>query len=157
MAFIDILNDISASPIGHSISKSNHLVGATAQIFHVAGFVLLLASLVLINLRLVGIAFNSHSIQDIAKDGKRIIWIGLASAILSGILMFLSFPALYYHNPAFQIKFWILIIAIAFQASLYRYVTRAESPSPALAKLTVGLSLALWFGVGFAGRAIGFV
>lgn len=157
MAFIDILNDISASPIGHSISKSDHLVGATAQIFHVAGFVLLLASLVLINLRLLGIAFKNHTIQEVAKDSKRIIWIGLASAILSGILMFLSFPALYYGNPAFQIKFWVLVAAIVFQATLYRKVTRAETPSPTLAKSAVALSLVLWFGVGFAGRAIGFV
>lgn len=157
MALIDILNDIANSPIGHSISKSDHLVGAAAQVFHVLGFVLLLASLVLINLRLLGVIFKNQAIQDVAGDGKRIIWIGFTSAVVSGILMFLSVPVLYYGNPAFRLKLLLLLGALLVQLTLHRRVTTTENPSPLAAKLAVGLSITLWFGVGLAGRAIGFV
>lgn len=157
MALIEIFNEISASAIGHSISKSDHLVGATAQVFHVIGFVLLLASLVLINLRIAGIAFKNQPVQDLAADGKRIIWIGFFLAVGSGILMFLSVPSLYYFNPAFRLKLLLLLVAVVLQLTLYRTVTSSETANPLLARLVVGASIILWFGVGLAGRAIGFI
>ena len=50
----------------------------------------------------------------------------------------------------------LLLTAVTIQLVLFRRVTGSESPGPVLAKFTAGLSLALWFAVGAAGRAIGF-
>lgn len=154
---VEILTALQNSALGHAIGKSNHLVGATAQIFHVLGFVLLLASLVLLNLRLAGIALKSQSIPQLSREPIRLIWLGLASAVISGILMFVSAPLLYWANPAFILKLWLLAGAVLLQVTLYRRVVSQEAPNPLLAKAAIAFSLLLWFGVGVAGRAIGFI
>lgn len=152
-----ILEYLQGTPLAHSISKSNHLVGATSQLFHVFGFVILLASLVLINLRLLGLALPGQSVTQVSGQPNKLIWLGLALAVISGALMFIATPLLYFGNPAFRLKILLLGVAIVLQATLYRHVTSRDDPSPALAKLSVAASVLLWFGVGLAGRAIGFV
>ena len=51
----------------------------------------------------------------------------------------------------------LLLAALVLQASLYRLVTTREHVAPLLARATAVVSLSLWFSVGMAGRAIGFV
>lgn len=157
MSTVEVLTALQSSALGHAIAKSDHLVGATAQIFHVLGFVFLLAAVIFINLRLAGLALPNLPVPQVAREPKRLIWLGLAFAIVSGVLMFLSAPLLYFANPAFILKIWLLVAAIVLQLTLYRHVTSLDQPKPIYAKLSVLGSIVLWFGVGLAGRAIGFV
>jgi hypothetical protein len=156
-ATLDVLNALQYSFVGQSVAKSNHLVGATFQVIHVLGFVVLLASVVLVNLRLLGYGLRGQTTQQIATETNRLIWGGFAFAVLSGTAMFFSVVELYYFNPAFRLKMILLLAAALLQLTLFRKVTAAESPSPALARVSVALSVVLWFGVGLAGRAIGYV
>jgi small-conductance mechanosensitive channel len=157
MSTLELLLKIQDSALAHAVSKSDHLVGAGLQIFHVLGFVLLLASLLLINLRLVGLAFERHSLPLLAKEPLRLIWLGLAVAVLSGVLMFVASPTLYFYKPVFLFKIVLLALAVLLQVLLYNRIVAREFPNPLLARATVVLSMVLWFGVGLAGRAIGFV
>jgi hypothetical protein len=157
MSTVEVLTALQNSPLGAAIGKSDHLVGAAAQVFHVLGFIFLLASIILINLRLSGLALKELSIPQVAKEPTRLIWAGLAFAVISGILMFLSAPLLYYTNPAFVAKIWLLVSAVVLQVTLYRQVTTRENPNPWLAKISIFLSIFLWFGVGVTGRAIGYI
>jgi capsule polysaccharide export protein KpsE/RkpR len=50
-----------------------------------------------------------------------------------------------------------LAFAVVVQFTLYRKITATETPHRLLVIFTAFISLALWFGVGIAGRAIGFV
>ncbi|MFT4023619.1 MAG: VTT domain-containing protein [Flavihumibacter sp.] len=84
MTLLEALSAVRDSPVGHIINASNHLVGATTQIVHVLGFVLLLASVVLINLRLVGWVFRRQRIADVDVDLNRLILVGLVTA--AGVL-----------------------------------------------------------------------
>jgi len=157
MSTLDILVRIQNSSIAHAISKSNHLVGAALQIVHVLGVILLLSSLVLISLRLLGFALRQQSIPDVARDAGRLMWVGLALAVISGTLMFVSSPRLYYYNEAFELKMLLLAFAVIVQLFLFRIV-RTDAPVPvALTRSTVVLALLCWFGVGLAGRIIGFI
>jgi len=157
MSTLEVLIQIQDSALAHAVSKSDHLVGAGLQIFHVLGFVLLLASLLLINLRLLGLAFKGYALPQVSREPVRVIWWGLAVAVLSGTLMFVASPTLYFYKPVFLFKIALLLVAIVLQAALYNRIAAQESPSPLLARLSVLLSIVLWFGVGLAGRAIGFV
>lgn len=156
-ATLELLNTIQHSAVGSAVAKSDHLVGATAQIFHVLGFIVLLAAVVLTNLRLLGFGLKDRTPQQLAQESNKLVWIGLASAVLSGIVMFFSAVELYYFNPAFQLKILVLILAIALQIVWFRKVLRNQTLDFALARTSAVLSLSLWFGVGIAGRAIGFV
>jgi hypothetical protein len=157
MTTLDVLTAIQNSGVVHAVSKSNHMVGAGLQIVHVLGFILLLSSLVLISLRLLGLAFVEQPVSQLGKDATRLIWVGLALAAVSGTLMFVSSPRMYYTNPAFELKMLLLIVAVLVQVLLLRRVTANDSPAPALARTSVALSLVFWFGVGLAGRIIGFI
>lgn len=157
MTTLEVLTALQNSAVAHAVSKSNHMVGAGLQIVHVLGFILLLASLVLVSLRLLGLAFADQTISKIGRDATRLIWLGLALAVISGTLMFVSSPRMYYYNPAFELKMLLLIVAVLVQVLLLRRVTAIDSPTPALARTSVALSLVFWFGVGLAGRIIGFI
>jgi small-conductance mechanosensitive channel len=157
MTTLEVLTALQNSAVAHAVSKSNHMVGAGLQIVHVLGFILLLASLVLVSLRLLGLAFADQPISKIGRDATRLIWLGLALAVISGTLMFVSSPRMYYYNPAFELKMLLLIVAVLVQVLLLRRVTAIDSPTPALARTSVALSLVFWFGVGLAGRIIGFI
>ena len=157
MSTAEVLTAIQNSSVAHAISKSNHMVAASLQIVHVVGFILLLSSIVLISLRLLGLAFRQQPISKVGRDSTRLIWIGLALTVASGTLMFVSSPRLYYYNPAFELKMLLLIAAVLIQVLLLRRVSASDSPPPALVRTTVALSLASWFGVGLAGRIIGFI
>ena len=157
MTTLDVLTAIQNSAVARAVSKSNHMVGAGLQIVHVLGFILLLSSLVLISLRLLGLAFADQPVSKVGRDATRLIWLGLALAVGSGTLMFVSSPKMYYYNPAFELKMLLLIVAVLVQVLLFRRVTANDSPTPALARTSVALSLVFWFGVGLAGRIIGFI
>src|SRR5215831_9358164 len=104
MATSEVLVAIQNSAVAHAISKSNHMIGAGLQIVHVLGFILLLSSIVLVSLRLLGLVFVLQPVASIGRDAARIIWLGLALTAISGTLMFVSSPQLYYYNPAFELK-----------------------------------------------------
>jgi len=157
MSSADALNWIQSTAISHWISKSNHLLIAGFQVIHVMGFILLLASLVLISLRLLGLIFKQQTVPQVAREATRLIWIGLALAVGTGILMFIGSPKHYFYNPAFDVKMGLLLAAVIVQALLFGRVAASEAQKPWLARTAVGLSLVFWFAVSMAGRAIGFV
>lgn len=157
MSTFEILSWLQDSWLAHTISKTDHLVGAGLQIVHVMGLVALLASLVLISLHLVGLAFKNQPITEIAREATKLVWIGLTLTALSGTLMFIATPKLYFYNPAFQLKMVLFFIAVVVQLALFRRAAVQTAPSPAFARASVGISLAAWFSVAMAGRMIGFI
>ena len=152
-----LLTALQGSALSHAISKANHLLMAGFQVIHVMGFVLLLAALVLISLRLLGFILAQQTIPAVARQALRLLWSGLALAVGCGLLMFVGSPRHYFYNPAFDAKMVLLVIAVLVQAVLFRKVALSDHPSPWLARTSVAVSLSLWFAVSMAGRAIGFV
>ena len=148
---------LGSTPVAHLISKSNHLVGASLQIIHILGFVLMLASLVLVSLRLLGLILEDRPVADVARDGLRLLWIGFAQAFASGVLMFTASPLLYFPNPAFKWKMGLLVTAVVLQLTLYRYLVRGHAPRPILLRAGVAVSVAAWLSIALAGRLIGFI
>lgn len=157
MTTFDVLNWVQDSALAHAISKTDHLVGAGLQIIHVMGLVALLASLVLISLRLMGVAFKHQPMSDIAREATKLVWLGLALTALSGTLMFIATPKLYFYNPAFRLKILLFFVAVIIQLALFRKASTETSTSPVLARATVSVSLLAWFSVAMAGRMIGFI
>ena len=157
MSLYGFFTYLQNSAVGHSIRKADILVGATLQVLHVAGFVLLLAAVALVNLRLLGVGLRSQPIAQVARASAKILWLGAVLAVLSGTLIFMSAAVHYYPNEAFWSKMALLVLAIAFQLTIHRKVVAGGAPSRAVATAVALVSLTLWFGVGIAGRAIGFI
>jgi hypothetical protein len=157
MTTFEILTAIQDSALAHAISKTDHLVGAVLQIVHVIGLILFLASIVLIALRSLGWVLSDQSIADVAKSTSKLMWTGLVFTAISGTLMFVATPKLYFYNSAFGVKMLLMLVAIVVQATLFRRVAKNPSVTPAFARASVGACVACWFGVAMAGRMIGFV
>lgn len=153
----NLLTALQDSPLAHAISKTDHLVGAVLQIFHVIGLILFLGSIVLIALRALGWVLTDQTVADVAKSASKLLWLGFGFTALSGSLMFIATPKLYFYNSAFGIKMGLMVLALALQATLFRRVANDPGATPRFAKASVALCVASWFGVAMAGRMIGFV
>jgi uncharacterized membrane protein len=137
------------SPYGMPALQSVHLVGITV----------FLAAIVVLDVRLAGVGLKDESLVWLER--QLLPWAtGAATLVaLSGVLIFLGTPSKYAHSHPFQIKMAMLAVAIAFHVGVFR---RFANPDDGLQPrrghlLVAGLSLTLWFLVGWAGRAIAFV
>ncbi len=152
-----LFNSLQSSTLGVTLGQLHPLVGAVAQLVHIAGFLLILTAVLLVNLRLLGLGLNSQPIPKLAKATNSLVLYGFSLLLVSGLFIFLPGAGIYYPNPAFWAKFLFLALALLIQFTLYRKVTSTDHPSRILATITAVVSLFLWFGVAFAGRAIGFI
>ena len=105
---------------------------------HVIGLAALVGTIVLEDLRTLGL--------KIADTSRLKIWThtGLALMLITGAVMFLSDATRYLHNPAFDVKITLLVLALIAHFTLHRRGTR----------FAASLSLALWTCVVLAARAI---
>jgi hypothetical protein len=157
MSLIAFAETLQKTSLGLLLREASPPLILAIQIGHVLGLILLLSTLVLVNLRLLGWGLARQPLRELVRSTRWSLRLGLALAIGSGTLLYLSAPVSYIANPAFVPKMALLLAALVLQASLYRSVTLRDNVAPLLARGTAVLSLALWFGVGLAGRAIGFV
>ena len=129
------------------------------QSFHLMGLTILLATVVLLDLRLVGLGMNDYGLSWLARQLKSWTLGAFTVVIASGLLMFLATPGKYLGSRPFRLKMALLCLALLFHFGVLRRFTAADSDTRSRrADLIVAcLSLALWFGVGWAGRAIAFV
>ncbi len=149
MSVRDTLIWLQGTPLAHAVSKSNHLVGAGLQVVHIVGFILLLAAVVLLALRGFGLTLPGVTRERLQQVFAPILWTGVGLTVLSGGVMFVSAPLLYFYNRVFETKMLLFAVAVVAQILLLRL-----RPGPGVAAV---VSLVLWFAVSFAGRAIGFV
>jgi uncharacterized protein DUF6644 len=128
---------------------------ALLEVFHLFGLTVLLGTLAVVNLRLFGVGLKSPHIKDLASDAWTWMLIGGGVTVSSGFLLFASEAMKCYASGPFFIKITLLFIALIFTFTFQKKMTRSDEPSGA-SKLGAVLSMALWFGVGLAGRAIAF-
>lgn len=128
------------------------------QSLHLFGLTLLLGTTVVFNLKLLGLGLRRIDMPEMNRQLWRIAVCGLLLSAVTGILVFIPDPARYAANTAFKTKLVILVFAILYHFTIFRKGVRATTPpAPRRAALMAAVSLTLWFGVGWAGRAIAFL
>ena len=130
---------------------------AIAEIFHLAGLALLLGGVVLVSLRLAGLVMADRPVSEVAAEVRLWLLTGLAIMIASGISLWASEAVRMDGKWWFWFKMVCLVLAIVFQFAVFGRVTRKDDTSRRVRLLTAAGGLLLWFGVGFGGRAIGFL
>jgi len=129
------------------------------QSVHLVGLTMLLATMLVLNLRLAGLTMMDWSLPSLERQLRPWALGAIAMVIASGIIMFLGNPAKYLASYPFLFKMTALSLAILFQVRVLRRLPVAEAGSrPRRTDVVVAaLALTLWFAVGWAGRAIAFV
>jgi hypothetical protein len=126
--------------------------------FHLFALTVLLGSLVVLTLRQFGLVYKTQAISEVASALRPWNRWGLAVMLASGILLFLSEAMKSYGNTSFRVKMLFLFAALLFQFTIYnRTVALEDKVAPPSGKIAAGVALCLWFGVGLAGRGIGFL
>jgi len=129
------------------------------QSVHLTGLTVFLATTLALDLRLSGAGMKDLSLTLLARQLKPWSMASLTLLLASGICIFLATPGKYLGSHPFRIKMALLSMAILFHFGVLRRIVRSEPDSrPRILNLIVaGVSLTLWFSVGWAGRAIAFV
>ena len=127
------------------------------QAVHLVGLTVLLAAVLVLDMRLAGVGMMSWSLPWLERQLKP--WgVGAATlVILSGILIFLGTPSKYLASNPFRFKMTVLLLAIVFHCAVTRRFIIMEPRSRRLRIVVAGVSVTLWFLVGWAGRAIAFI
>jgi len=130
---------------------------AIFEMIHLMGLTMLLGSLMVLDLRLFGVGMRHQRTADLARNLRGWMLSGMAIILGSGVFLFFGEPMKLFGSIPFQVKMILLALAILFQFTLFRSVTHGKETSPLANKLAGAVSLMLWFGVGLAGRGIGFL
>jgi hypothetical protein len=126
------------------------------QTIHILSIGCIMASIVFINLRVLGWAVPSQGIGEMMKRLMPWMWTALVLLFLSGAMFVVARPARYFKNPIFGIKFALLSVALVLAVVLKIALRKNDQPS-VVAKSIAGLSLVCWVGVVLAGRWIAYL
>jgi hypothetical protein len=145
------------TPVGETIRNSVWMF-PVIEAFHLLGLGIIGGSILLVDLRLLGVGLTRTPVAQLSSDAEPWFLGALVLMFASGIPIFLSEATKAYYSFAFWIKMTCLLLALIFTFTIRRQVTQADLAvgRPQLAKLTAIISLALWFGVAWGGRWIGF-
>ena len=140
-------------------------IGATwwfplLESIHVLSITFLVGAIMMVDFRLLGWTGRHYRLNVFIDELTPWAWGALVPALITGIGLFISRPAAYAANPAFQIKMVLLAMAglnvLVFHRILYRSVVVASDQEPARSsQYSGGLSLLIWLTVILSGRWVG--
>lgn len=137
------------------------------EILHIVGFVALVGSAFVLDLRLLG-RLRSLPITDAVHSLSRWARRSLLLVVPSGLILFIADATTLAANPAFQLKL-VLLAAAGMNAAVFHRIVfrdaevrrddawRNHAPLPLPARLVGVLSIVLWFSVIACGRLIAYV
>ena len=142
--------------------RENDLLFPLIESVHVVSICLVVGSILVIDLRLLGLASLNRPVGRITNAILPLTWSAFAVAAASGLLLFISNATKYLENGYFLAKVLLICAAglnmVVFHGisakDLRRWENEAALPLPA--RLAGGLSILLWVAVVTCGRWIGF-
>jgi hypothetical protein len=142
-----------------SINESLWLF-AVIEALHLVALAVIGGAVLVVDLRLLGLAFQKQPVGELARVAQPwFVW-SLATMLVTGFMLFVSLAASkYYVHDYFWVKMYFLAAAIVFSFVVrHRVIMSHEArANSALGKLVALVSIFLWSGVGFAGKAIGYI
>jgi hypothetical protein len=130
---------------------------------HVVSITLVLGAILMLDLRLMGVAALSSKITDLVSDLVPWALAAFILALITGLGLFITRASAHMSNPAFQWK--LILIALAglnmaiFHFRIYRNVWQWDSTAaiPGSARIAGACSLFLWSVVMLSGRWVGHI
>lgn len=127
-------------------------------LFHTVGLALLVGSNTVVDLRLLGLARGIPLAP--MKRFFRIMWLGFAINVTTGVLLLIAYPTKQLTNPDFYIKLTLIALAVWTMQKLKTHVfddsTLSETAMMSRGENLAKWSLALWVGAITAGRLLAY-
>jgi hypothetical protein len=135
----------------------------TVQTVHIVAISALMAAMLMINLRALGIVGRDQPLARVSARFGPVIWWMLPVLLGSGILLIVGEPVRELQNWIFQLKMLLVVAAIIVTLFCVRPLRTdagywdATGARSGMLKALALLSLALWVGIIFAGRWIAYL
>lgn len=132
------------------------------EIFHIIGFVTLVGSIIVLDMRLLGLS-KALPVSLLARHTLPWSMGALLLIVPTGLLMFVAHAGDFIGNPAFVTKMSLLFCAATnaavFHAGVFRGVAGWDNgvATPAAAKIHALISLLIWLGVLSCGRLLAYI
>jgi hypothetical protein len=140
--------------------KINESLWAVVEAIHLLALAVIGGAVLVVDLRLLGLAFQRQRVSELARVAQPWFLWSLAAMLFTGFVLFLSLAASkYYVHRYFWVKMYFLAAAIIFSFTVRQWLIMGDDKraNSALARVVALVSLFLWSGVGFAGKAIGYI
>src|ERR1051326_6838649 len=157
----DVLAWLESSQIAGGIRNSLYLF-PLIESFHVLGLAMVFGTIAIIDLRLLGIASTRRPFSRVASDVLKWTWVAFGLTVSTGLLMFSTNAAVYFHNNFFRTKMVLLALAglnmLVFEFTAGRSIRHWDEgdAAPRMGKTAAVGSLILWMSIIFMGRWTGF-
>lgn len=149
---------LEASAFGALMRESAWLYPA-ANLAHLLGLVLLLGAMLVLDLRLLGLA-RQLPLLPLYRWLSGIALAGLLLQLASGFALFAADAAPLLEHPVLRVKVALILLGIG-NALLFRWHQAPRlangQPVPPLARLQAGVSLCAWLAAMAAGRLIAYL
>jgi hypothetical protein len=160
MSAQSILESIQGSALANWMRYTNGAM-PVVESTHVLAAVLLFGTVLIVDLRLLGLVDSSRAFTRMSRETLRLTWLAFGVSVITGSLMFTTSPQTYFYNVAFEFKALALFGAglnmAFFQLLTARGVENWNPQRPPRATRVAGLvSVLLWATVVLLGRWIGF-
>ena len=158
----DLLADSQVQALAEYLLRTVPGLPPIAQSFHILGIRAVMASSVMINLRLLGLAVPSQNPSEMIRRLMPWTWGALVVNLISGSLFVFARPGRYFLEPIFGYKVMMLIPAFALVFVVHRLSLREDNywestgGRQLTAKVIAVVSLLLWVGIILAGRWIAY-
>ncbi len=156
MELLALFQWLEGSVLGQ-IGKTYGGVYAIGQSIHLMALVFVGGSVLVTDLRLLGLVLRDTPATVVADNAHRLFRMALAVSVLSGIFMAAAIATRMYYNFFFWSKMTALATGVLFIFAIKRpLLARIDASRPWLIKLVALASLMIWFTVAATGRWIGF-
>ena len=164
MTIADVLSALESTSIGSAVRGDLgwDWLFPNVETIHVLSFALVFGSIIMVDMRLLGVASLSSPVSRLSDEVLPYTWMAFVLAATSGTLLFMSKAHVYFNNLQFELKFLCMLLAgvnmAVFHFGCYRHVSQWDNaqPPPLAARVAGGISILLWVGVIFFGRWVGF-
>jgi hypothetical protein len=136
--------------------------GQMVEATHVVAAVLLFGTVLVVDLRLLGLADARRAFTRISRETLPLVWLAFIVSVITGSLMFAASPQTYFGNTAFRLKA-LALLGAGLNMTLFHSKTRRgaadwdQNRSARRVERVAGLlSVVLWAAVVLLGRWIGF-
>ena len=157
----DLISFFENSALADNI-RENDVLFPLIESVHVVSICLVVGSILVVDLRLLGLASINRSVSRVTSGILPLTWSAFAIAVASGSLLFISNATKYLENGYFIAKI-VLICAAGVNMVIFHAISTKSQPQwenkvrlPLPARVAGGLSILLWIAVVACGRWIGF-
>ncbi len=152
-------NWLSQTPVSLAFQNAFWVI-PTVQTVHILAIATVMASVFMVNFRLLGVAGRSQSIPDVVHRFLPWVWCAVLVLLASGTMLIIAEPGRELLSDVFWLKMSLLACALAVTGAIHYVVNHGPhfwERQRIVAGVTALASLVLWVGILAAGRWIAYM